>query len=294
MIRFWEAKRLIEARFPSLWHARLRLSPWRARLRRKKASEKLTGFLEKHSYIPNIPAQRAIPPPDLIATTSLMWPEDISTKAIPDVYLAGGLFEALAVMEAAELANIPLSSLGSVFELGCGTARVLRHLSVLNHSKLVGSDLRRETVEWCRSNLPDIEFHQNDLEPPLKFAEDNQFDAAYAYSVFTHIPLCLQDKWIAEISRILKPKALFCCTVIGDHHASIMLDLASLERLRDKGHVELGYQSPMASYSTKITESWDVFQTEAEVRKAFSTCFDIVEYRKSNRALDLLIMRNKG
>ena len=222
-----------------------------------------------------------------------MRPEDISEKSNPDVYLSQGASGALMILEAAEIIGIPLSSLGSVFELGCGTSRVLRHLRVLNNSKLVGSDIRHDTVEWCGSNLPDIEFHQNDLEPPLKFAEDNQFDAAYAFSVFTHIPLSLQDKWISEISRILKPKTLFCCTVTGDHHASSMLDPPALERLKEEGHVELDHRSQMASYSTKITHSCDVFQTEAEVRKAFTTCFDIVEYRKRHEGLDVLVMLNK-
>jgi len=42
---------------------------------------------------------------------------------------------------------------------------------------------------------------------------DQSFDIVYAYSVFTHLPKHVQDIWLPEIARVLRPGGLFVPTV---------------------------------------------------------------------------------
>ena len=42
---------------------------------------------------------------------------------------------------------------------------------------------------------------------------DASFDLVYAYSVFTHLPEHVQDHWLAEIARTLKPGGILIATV---------------------------------------------------------------------------------
>jgi SAM-dependent methyltransferase len=119
----------------------------------------------------------------------------------------------------------------------------------------------------------------NDLEPPLRFAEEDSFDLVTAASVFTHIPLDLQRRWLEEIRRILRPGGYFLCTVAGAHHIGIQLSPELKGRLRKEGHVTLGSDDPGVSYATKAAGSWDVFQTREEVLRSFGSVFEVLHYQ---------------
>jgi SAM-dependent methyltransferase len=53
-----------------------------------------------------------------------------------------------------------------------------------------------------------------ELLPPLQF-EDESFDLVQLASVFTHLPLEHQRRWIEEIRRLLKPKGVLVITLHG-------------------------------------------------------------------------------
>src|SRR5258708_24375889 len=76
----------------------------------------------------------------------------------------------------------------SVYEWGCGPARVVRHLAskLSNQAIVYGSDYNKETINWCTNNIPRVSFSLNKLNPPLDY-EDNKFDFIYSISVFTHL-----------------------------------------------------------------------------------------------------------
>ncbi len=53
------------------------------------------------------------------------------------------------------------------------------------------------------------------LEPRLDYA-DQQFEFAYALSVLTHMPEDLQQPWMSELWRILRPGGYLLITTQGD------------------------------------------------------------------------------
>lgn len=58
------------------------------------------------------------------------------------------------------------------------------------------------------------------------------FDAIYCVSLFTHLDEPAQDKWLAELARILKPGGIFVTTTHGRLATSscTLAELADLQR----------------------------------------------------------------
>ena len=219
------------------------------------------------------------PPKDLISLTAALDEKDLAIQSQEDVYFQTGYYEVGRILKILEHFSINWRTIGSIFELGCGTARLLRHFRCFEGVKLVGSDVNPDMIEWCQKNVPGIDFYQNQLEPPLFFAEDRAFDLAIASSVFTHIPLNWQQQWLVEMYRVLRPNGIFICSVLGQNHQKLLLDNQELQQLETTGNLILSSENTSASLATKFGGSkWDVFQTRAEVIKNFGSIFQIIDY----------------
>lgn len=112
----------------------------------------------------------------------------------------------------------------SVLEWGCGPGRLIRHMPDLladRSARIVGTDYNPATIAWCEANLPGIAFALNGLAPPLPFPDDS-FDAAYTFSVFTHLSRDMHEAWAAELLRVLKPDGLLIATTHGDHYRYLL------------------------------------------------------------------------
>ena len=235
-------------------------------------------------------APGAIPPKELIAKTAALNEEELDKQSNQDIYLETGYHEVLRVFKILEHFAINPRTIGSIYELGCGTARLLRHFRCIDGVRLVGSDVNSEMVEWCQANLPEMEFYHNELTPPLNFAEDNSFDLMLASSVFTHIPLDTQELWLAEMERILRPGGIFICSVLGNFHTSVLLSSEEQQELRKQGSFTLTSEDSQATYSTRVGGSaWDVIQTRSEVIRVFGSYFQIVDYIPGVQ--DFLVLR---
>ena len=231
-----------------------------------------------------------VPPKELIAQTAALDEQELEKQCNGDVYFETGYFEVLRVFKILEHFGINIRTIGSVYELGCGTARLLRHFRCIEGVRLVGSDVNPEMIEWCQANLTGIEFYHNELSPPLTFAQDDSFDLMLASSVFTHIPLETQELWLAEMQRILRPGGIFVCSVLGQFHASVLLSPQEIQNLQTKGNFTLTSDDSQATYSTRVGGSaWDVFQTRAEVIRVFGSYFQIVDYIPGVQ--DFLVLR---
>jgi 2-polyprenyl-3-methyl-5-hydroxy-6-metoxy-1,4-benzoquinol methylase len=219
-------------------------------------------------YTPVDPGPPA--PPEFVVQTSLLPERGIEENADPEGYFADGYLGTLMHLETLERFGFDLGSAQAVLDFGCGDAKNIRLLRGIRDLRLVGTDVNATQIEWARKHVPGVEFHVNELEPPLRFAEDDTFDLVSSASIFTHIPLHLQRPWLEEIRRILRPRGYFVCTVAGAHHI----------------HVQL-------LYATKAAGSWDVFQTREEVPGSFDSMFEVLDNSASESAQDTLVLRKQ-
>ena len=232
----------------------------------------------------------AIPPKELVAKTAALSEAELDKQSNRNIYLETGYYEVLRIFKILDHFAINPRTIGSIYELGCGTARLLRHFRCIDGVRLVGSDVNPEMVEWCQANLPEMEFYHNELTPPLNFAEDNSFDLMLASSVFTHIPLDTQELWLAEMERILRPGGIFICSVLGNFHTCVLLNSEEQRELRKQGSFTLTSEDSQATYSTRVGGSaWDVIQTRSEVIRVFGSYFQIVDYIPGVQ--DFLVLR---
>lgn len=92
-----------------------------------------------------------------------------------------------------------------VLDFGCGCGRTIRwFLRDGGKTEFHGVDVDADAIDWCNRHLPQGHFLATAPAPPLPYPPEH-FDIVYCLSVFTHLNESMQDMWLAEISRILKP-----------------------------------------------------------------------------------------
>jgi SAM-dependent methyltransferase len=255
----------------------------RARIRFNQfMRERLGAFLEEVDEGP-------VGSKEIIMQTAVLNKDEAALKTNSDFYFYSAYNQMYSWMNILERNGFNLRTVSSILELGCGSARLIRHLRCIDGIRLVGCDLRADHIEWCRKNIPGIEFYTNELSPPLQFAQDDSFDLVFASSVFTHIPLETQALWIQEMRRILRPGGFLLCDVLGRYHQQHMLSKNDLQDLKKKGALTLTASDSKASLSTQIIGSWDVFLTRGEVLNAFGKGFKVLDFMPAG--LDLLILQ---
>jgi len=109
-------------------------------------------------------------------------------------------------------------------EWGCGPACVIRNIpsTLTAGSKIYGCDYNKKTIAWCRATFRDIQFEQNELEPPLVFRDD-QFDCTCGMSVLTHLSEARCKAWLEELTRVTCRGGIIILTTKGDSHAYRLL-----------------------------------------------------------------------
>lgn len=130
-------------------------------------------------------------------------------------FLESGQATASAFRDALQSVDRPISSFKDVYELGCGCGRVLRQWVNEKGPTLTASDYNAHVVAWVQENLPFVSCKTNALEPPLPFGTGS-FDLCYAVSVFTHLPQPLQEPWLKELHRVLRPEGVLLVTLSGE------------------------------------------------------------------------------
>jgi SAM-dependent methyltransferase len=139
----------------------------------------------------------------------------ILVAASPEIwwFLESGRRGAESIRGVLERNGVSLEHSMPLLDFGCGCGRVLRHFATLRDA-VHGTDLNPRLVTWCRRHLPFGHFETNALKPPLTF-EDSRFGLVYALSVFTHLPEELQDAWMQELRRLLRPGGYLVLTTHG-------------------------------------------------------------------------------
>lgn len=146
----------------------------------------------------------------------------VSVAGTADIpwFLDSGARAAACIREGLERHGTRLEELGRILDFGCGCGRVVRHWHDLDGPEIFGTDTNHRSIRWCRRSLPFGRFEVNGPEPPLPF-EGGAFDLIYALSVLTHLPEDLQDAWMGEMQRLLRPGGLLLLSLHGEaflHH----------------------------------------------------------------------------
>jgi len=104
-----------------------------------------------------------------------------------------------------------------VLEIGCGAGRITRALAQV-FGRVDGVDVSGEIIEHARQTLsgcPNIGVWQNNGADLAMFG-DEEFDFAFSYIVFQHIPRkAIVENYMREVRRVLRPGALFKFQVQG-------------------------------------------------------------------------------
>jgi SAM-dependent methyltransferase len=188
------------------WSSRA-LAPFR-RARRRHAERREEARLNSLEMVPaelsgTIPARKLWIGPDDPFSHFLRWPFEYR------VYLA-------------LLCNLRPS--GTVLELGCGHGRTM--LGLVGYldggGRYEGLDIDRSRVEFARRRIgerhPQFRFRHADVHNPLYNPEgttaaerysfpygDDEFDAVYAASLFTHLLPEGTANYLGEVARVLRP-----------------------------------------------------------------------------------------
>ncbi len=133
-----------------------------------------------------------------------------------DWFLRSGQVSAESVREAAPRHGRPLEQVASLLDFGCGCGRVTRRWRDLD-AEIHASDADARAVEWCRANLPFGRFAVNELAPPLEYG-DETCDLVYAFSVLTHLTEELQQPWMEDLRRVLRPGGLLVLSTHGERY----------------------------------------------------------------------------
>jgi len=158
-----------------------------------------------------------------------------------------------------------------VLEIGCGTARVTRALAGL-FGEVHAVDISSEMVERARLALaafPNTHVYQNN-GMDLSVVPELPFDFAFSTIVFQHIPsLAIIESYLREVSRLLRPGALFKAEVRGGSVAPPRNPLRKVAR-----QVRLLLQDRGSGLAAKMWVGVSV-SPEAAARMAEQTGFDL-------------------
>jgi len=157
-------------------------------------------------------------PPRLASGEGPIPPRRLRARAgAPGVqeYRHGGAQAALELAAGLRRAGGDLAAQAAILDFGCGAGRVLPHVAGLAPgAACTGCDVDRAAIDWAAEHRPGPAWALSSFEPPLPFATES-FDLVYSVSVFSHLGRGPQDRWLAELARVLRPGGTALLSVHG-------------------------------------------------------------------------------
>lgn len=204
-------------------------------------------------------------------------------------FLKVGEKTASAIEKALDDAGFALSQMSPVLDFGCGCGRTMRWLvDRYPQTAFFGTDVDATSVGWCQKHLK-ASVCTNMSVPPLPFA-GGIFDFVYAISVFTHLDEELQQAWLVEMHRVLRPGGVLLVTVHG---------AGAQQELNERDAGILRAQGLLVKRSSKlrgIHPEWyqTTFHAEEYVRRRFSGLFALRAYNQRGLGYqDLVILQRE-
>jgi SAM-dependent methyltransferase len=161
----------------------------------------------------------------------------VTASGDPDWWVLSGCQDAQLIGELVERNGAPMADMAAILDFGCGSGRVTRWWVDLRGPRVFGCDYDGRLAVWCQRNLPFATVKINPSAPPLPFG-DATFDLVYAISLFTHLAEDAQERWMRDVTRVLRPGGLLLFTAHGERFLR-HLDDAQRAAFRGGAHLVL-------------------------------------------------------
>lgn len=141
-------------------------------------------------------------------------------------YLDSGRGNVVEMLKVVRADGFDFGDAPRILDWGCAAGRMTRWLSTLvPGAEVWGVDISAAAIRWAAEHLsPPGRFATVTTLPHLPF-EDNSFDLIVGGSVFTHIDT-LDDMWLLELRRILRPGGRIWVTVLDKHSLAAVQETA--------------------------------------------------------------------
>jgi SAM-dependent methyltransferase len=218
-------------------------------------------LFSNRTYRRNHPARFPIPSNFLIYLA-------INNPSVLD-YFRGGFVTFRAIRRLLRRNQIDIAKLESILDFGCGCGRVIREFPAVTDAQLFGCDYNPKLANWCARYLYCGDFRINGYEPPSPYT-DSSFDFVYLISVFTHLPVSVQQSWLHDLHRIVKQNGHVLITLHGEH---LLPKLTAAERrlFENNGYVERSADDPGSNH-------FGTFHSRAYFEKQLANLFTIVDH----------------
>jgi SAM-dependent methyltransferase len=223
-----------------------------------------------HWYVPDPKLHSNVPDPD--RRFRVIGNRDL------DGFLRLGATDAYRIKSAFErVTGRSWRDAGDVLDWGVGCGRVARHLAPLVAGRFHGCDIDADNAGWCAAHLPGS-FAPSRLEPPLPYA-DESFDVIYGISVFTHLKAPWEERWLAELHRVLRPGGVLMMTV----HGQTAIDFANLTpenfralqaRVQTEGLAVTSSNNQLDGFVEHPEEYVNVFHSPEHIRTVWGRHFN--------------------
>jgi ubiquinone/menaquinone biosynthesis C-methylase UbiE len=187
---------------------------------------------------------------------------------------------------------LPLKNPLKILDWGCGCGRLTYLLSKISPSyKIHGCDIDREAVDWCTSNIANVEFEVVSPVPPTNY-KSNYFDLVIANSVLTHLTRDMQLQWLEEMKRIISFNGLLIASIHGKFAAYFSFSLDSLQKIMEQGIYDATNDSALNGIAPDGYYR-GTFQSREYTHTVYKQCFEILDYveRGAGNHQDLVIMK---
>ena len=101
--------------------------------------------------------------------------------------------------------GVQLSEVGDLLEWGAGCGRMTVHLpGRAPQARITAVDTDAEAIAWVASNLSVQRAEAIEIDPPTTL-DDDEFELVIGHSVFSHLDIESQERWLAELARVTRP-----------------------------------------------------------------------------------------
>ena len=176
-----------------------------------------------------------------------------------------------------------LNPQSDILDVGCGTGRLAKSLKpYLEGGSYTGIDVHKDYIEYCKASyqgnnftFDHIDVQHDEYNPKAKTAaydyrfkyKDASFDVSVGIALFNHLDTKSVLRYIAEMSRVLRPKGILFFT-------ALILNPNSIHHIdqRDKPPFFFDYRTDNSWHEYKNRPLFNVAIPEAGIRRQLINC----------------------